>query len=386
MLWKKTKKILLVVTIIFLGINLCACSGDEIKKKIKEMSVEEKIGMMFIIRPDALVESNTPEILADNSIQGSISVTQEMSDFYQKYPAGGFAIFKKNITDEQQLVSFTEQLHSLGNNEPLICIDEEGGMVARIANHSSFSVRQFPNMEDIAATGDFNNAYVLGNTIGEYLNKYGIDVDFAPVADVNTNPNNTVIGARAFGSDPEVAGDMVTNVVKGLHDNNVMSCIKHFPGHGDTNEDTHLGYAQANKTWEEMLNCEMIPFKKGIEAGTDFVMIAHITTSKIDPQVPATLSHILLTDKLRNELGFKGVIITDAFAMGAITQEYSAGEAAVKAIQAGVDIVLMPEDYKEAFEAVKKAVDNSEISMDRIEESVYRILKLKQKYQNKSSQ
>lgn len=375
------KKTIVVSVVILLVTNLCSCS-DPIKKQIKEMTLDEKIGMLFVIRPDALVESNTPEILADNSIQGSISVTDEMISFYEKYPAGGFAIFKKNIVDEKQLVEFTNQLHSISDNRPLICIDEEGGMVARIANHDKFNVQEFPNMEDIAETHDENNAYILGSTIGEYLNKYGIDVDFAPVADVNTNPNNTVIGARAFGSDPEIAGNMVSNVVKGLHENNVMSCIKHFPGHGDTNEDTHLGYAQANKTWEEMLNCEMIPFKKGIEADTDFVMIAHITTSQIDPKVPATLSHTLLTDKLRKELGFEGVIITDSFAMGAITKEYSSGEVAVKAIQAGADIVLMPEEYVKAFEAVKQAVADSTISEKRIEESVYRILKVKQKYQN----
>ena len=375
------KKIITLSIIMLMVISLCSCN-DPIQKQIEEMTLDEKIGMLFVIRPDALVESNTPEILADNSIQGSISLTDEMISFYKKYPAGGFAIFKKNIIDEKQLAEFTNQLHSISENRPLIYIDEEGGMVARIANHDKFNVTEFPNMEEIAETKDENNAYVLGNTIGEYLNKYGIDVDFAPVADVNTNPNNTVIGARAFGDDPEIAGKMVSNVIKGLHENNVMSCIKHFPGHGDTNEDTHLGYAQANKTWEEMLNCEMIPFKKGIEAGTDFVMTAHITTSKIDPKVPSTLSYTLLTEKLRKELGFDGIIITDSFAMGAITQEYSSGEAAVKAIQAGVDIVLMPEDYVEAFEAVKQAVNDSTITEKRIEESVYRILKVKQKYQD----
>lgn len=352
---------------------------DEIRKQISQMSEDEKIGMLFVVRPDALVESNTPEILADNSIQGSICVTDEMISFYKKYPAGGFAIFKKNIVDEKQLINFTEQLHSLGNNRPLIYIDEEGGLVTRIANHENFNVKQFSSMEDIATTGNYNNAYEVGDTIGKYLNEYGIDVDFAPVADVNTNPNNTVIGSRAFGSDPKIASGMVAGVIEGLHKNGVMSCVKHFPGHGDTNEDTHLGYAQANKTWEEMLDCEMIPFKKGIETKTDFVMAAHITTSKIDPEVPASLSHILLTDKLRNELGFEGIIITDAFAMGAITQEYSSEEAAIKAIQAGVDIILMPENYVEAFEGIKKAVSDSTISMERIEESVYRILKLKQK-------
>lgn len=384
------KKVIKIIFSILMLINITGCNKktnvdveipfremNSIQKKIDKMTLEEKVGMLFIIRPDALDFSLTADDLANNSIQGSIAVTDTMKENYEKYPAGGFALFKKNIVDEKQLIEFTKQLHSLGNYYPLTCIDEEGGMVARIANHDAFDVKDFPNMEDIALTKDTNNAYDLGKTIGEYLEKYGLDVDFAPVSDVNTNPNNTVIGARAFGSDPELASLMVEQVVKGLHDSNTMSCIKHFPGHGDTNEDTHYGYAQTNKTWEEMNECEMIPFKKGIEAGTDMVMVAHITATQIENGVPATLSHTLLTDKLRNELGYDGVIITDSFAMGAVTQEYSSGEAAVKAIQAGVDIVLMPENYIEAFNAVKEAVLNSTISEERINESVFRILRLR---------
>ena len=368
---------LLLISLLLL--SLTSCNQDLIKKQIKEMSLDEKIGMLFIIRPDALDLKYSAEDLADNSIIGSTKISEEMKDVYNKYPAGGFAIFKKNILSEEQLISFTNQLHSLSNYYPLVCIDEEGGLVARIANHDAFNVKKFTSMQEIAESNDSNNAYILGNTIGEYLNKYGIDVDFAPVADVNTNPDNPVIGERAFGDNPIVAGEMVSKVIDGLHNNGIKSCIKHFPGHGDTSTDTHLGYAQTSKTWDEMLNCEMIPFKKGIEANTDLIMIAHITATNVEDNVPATLSHILLSDKLRKELGYEGVIITDSMAMGAITKEYSSAQACIKAIQAGVDIVLMPENYIEAFEGLKEAVKNNEISISRIEESVYRILKLKNK-------
>ena len=198
------------------------------------------------------------------------------------------------------------------------------------------------------------------------------------MADVNTNPENIVIGARAFSDDPQVAAPMVTNYLQGLKDAGIVGCIKHFPGHGDTKADSHYGYAQSLKTWDEMLNCELITFKAGIQWGTQLIMTAHIGTPNVTgSEVPATMSSFILQDKLRGELGYQNIIVTDAMEMGAITQQYNNAEAAVGTLQAGADIVLGPQNFVKAFDAVVKAVEDGVLTEQRIDQSVRRILRLK---------
>lgn len=352
--------------------------GDPIALQIQSMTLREKVGQLFMIRPDALEGRFGPAELEDNSINGATEVSEEMKEAYANYPCGGFALFRKNILSPSQLKSFTEALHALSGS-PMLGIDEEGGRVARIANHPvSFNVPKYPAMGIIAQSGDESQAYNAGRAIGEYLTAYGLDIDFAPVADVNTNPKNPVIGDRAFGDDPTVAAGMVRQVVLGLHESGAASCLKHFPGHGDTATDTHTGYAETLKTWEEISACEMIPFRAGIEAGTDFVMTAHIAAPNVTgSDEPSTMSYTILTEKLRGELGFQGLIITDALAMGAIREKYSSSEACIQCIQAGADILLMPYDYFEAFDGVVQAVESGVIPESRIDESVYRILSFK---------
>ena len=357
-----------------------ACAEDDpIALEISGMTLREKVGQLFMIRPDALEGRFGPAELEDNSITGTTRVSQEMKEKYAQYPCGGFALFRKNILSPSQLMIFTESLHSLNSHTPMLGIDEEGGRIARIANHSAnFNVKKFSSMGSIAWNGDESKAYEVGQTIGAYLKTYGLDIDFAPVADVNTNPQNPVIGDRAFGSDPTVAAGMVRQVILGLHESGTASCIKHFPGHGDTATDTHTGYAETLKTWEEISACEMIPFRAGIEAGTDFVMTAHIAAPNVTgSDEPSTMSYTMLTEKLRGELGFQGLIITDALSMGAIREKYSSSQACIQCIQAGVDILLMPYDYYEAFDGVVQAVENGVIPESRIDESVYRILSFK---------
>ena len=356
-----------------------AAEEDAVMKTIESMSLREKVGQLFMIRPDALEGRFGPAELEDNSIIGTTRVSDEMKEKYAQYPCGGFALFRKNILSPSQLHMFTEKLHGLNALSPMLGIDEEGGRIARIANHSAhFGVKKFPPMGQIAASGDEAAAYDAGRTIGEYLRAYGLDIDFAPVADVNTNPRNPVIGDRAFGSDPETAGRMVQRVIQGLHDSGVASCIKHFPGHGDTSTDTHTGYSETKKTWEEISACEMIPFRAGIAAGTDFVMTAHIAAPNVTgTDEPSTMSYTILTEKLRGELGFEGLIIADALSMGAILEKYSSSEACIRCIQAGVDVLLLPYDYFEVFDGVVQAVERGVIPESRIDESVYRILKFK---------
>lgn len=269
------------------------------------------------------------------------------------------------------------------NGSPLLCIDEEGGRVAYIANNGNFNVEKFTSMESIGQTGDPTKAYYCGNTIGTYLHKYGFDIDFAPVADVNTNPENRVIKDRAFSDDPYVAAPMVTSYLQGLRDAGVEGCIKHFPGHGDTKADTHHGYAESLKTWEEISNCEMTTFKAGIRSGCRLIMTAHISLPNVKgAEMPATMSSLILQDKLRGELGYQNIIVTDALKMQAITKHYGSEEAAIKGIQAGLDIMLIPLHFTKAFDAVVNAVNTGVISEERINQSVRRILKLKKALRN----
>ena len=336
--------------------------------QIAKMTLEEKVAQLFFIMPEAL----DPSLEKETKVT---ALTDTMKTTYQQYPAGGIILFAKNIENPEQLTKLTSDIHALNELQPLIGVDEEGGSIARVAKNENFNVTKFSSM---LATKDADEAYNIGKTIGAYLNQYGFDVDFAPVADVNTNPQNPVIGKRAFSANPENAAKMVAGAIKGFHDSGIMTSIKHFPGHGDTQTDTHKGYAETQKTWDEIKSCEMIPFIKGIEAGTDMVMVAHIAAPKVTGDgTPATLSYTLITEKLRGELNFQGVVITDGMNMGAIAQQYDAADAAVKAIQAGVDIILLPENYIEAYNGVLTAVQNGTITEERIDESVMRILHLK---------
>ena len=339
-------------------------------KPLEEMSLREKVGQLFNVRPEAL------DLTSSYTQTGPSSV---ITDGFSRYPCGGITIFAANIKNPAQLKEFTKFLHDLGNY-PLLCIDEEGGRVARIANNSNFNVVKYSSMAAVGATGDPKNAYNAGDNIGGYLALYGLDVDLAPVSDVNTNPENVVIGDRAFGSSPQLVADMASQFLLGLQRNYVEGCLKHFPGHGDTKADTHYGYAESLKTWDELKDCEMIPFQKSIQAGAQMVMTAHICLPNVTgDQTPSTLSPIILQDKLRGELGFKGLIISDSMAMGAITQQFSPEEAAISALEAGVDIVLDPADYPSAFEAVVNAVTSGRISQAQLDERVARVLALKKR-------
>ena len=203
-------------------------------------------------------------------------------------------------------------------------------------------------------------------------------MDFAPDADVITNPQNTVIGDRSFGTDPVLVGEMTADAVAGFQDQGISACIKHFPGHGQTEGDTHEGYAYTEKTLEEMKNSDLIPFQEGIKAGTDFVMVSHISApNALSQDLPASLSSEIITDLLRGEMGYEGIIITDAMNMGAIAENYDSAQAAVMSFQAGADMILMPEDFQAAYQGILQAVSSGTISEERLNQSVVRILETK---------
>ena len=363
-----------------------ACSGssnknqvdpDAIETQLQQLTLREKVGQLFCVRPEAFdvaLEWDTYSKIASYQLQ---EVNEQMVKVNQEYPAGGIILFAHNIKDEPQLATFVEKLKAFNGN-PLLYVDEEGGRVARIGNNENFDVERFSAMGDIGNTGDVKKAFHAGNAIGQYLKKYGFDVDLAPVADVNTNPKNPVIGTRAFSNDPEVAAKMVVEYLNGLDKAGVAGCVKHFPGHGDTQTDSHFGYAQTTKTWEEILACEMVTFKAAIAKDVPMIMTAHIGTPNVTGnELPSTLNPVILTEKLRGELGYKGIIITDGMAMGAITRQYESGEAAILSLQAGADIILGPKNFIEAFDAVMKALEDGTLTEERVNESVRRILTLK---------
>lgn len=345
------------------------------KDVLGKMSLREKVGQLFIVRPEALAENSNAETApaADRVDDAVISRIEE-------YPVGGIALFSRNITSAEQLPMFISDLQSSSKYPLFIAVDEEGGRVARIANSDFFNVASYKSMEDIGKSGDASKAEEVGRQIGLYLKELGFNLDFAPVADTNTNPQNIVIGDRSYGSDPALVACMVSAQLDGMHDSGIMGTLKHFPGHGDTKDDTHSGYVSIEKTWDELKECELVPFITALPKA-DMVMVSHITAVNVtSDKLPTSMSETMITGKLRNELGYDGVIITDATAMGAVADNYTSAESAVTAVKAGVDIVLMPLNLDEAFNGVMNAVTDGEISMERLDESVMRILKLKARY------
>lgn len=344
------------------------------KSYLDNMTTEEKIGQMFIVRPEALNVSGNAE-----TAQAVDTVTEVMRENMEKFSVGGIAVFGKNIAGAEQLPRFISDLQSNSKYPLFIAVDEEGGDVARVANSGFFDVASYKSMAEVGKTDNPAKAEEVGRKIGFYLKKIGFNYDFAPVADVNTNPDNIVIGDRSYGNNPVTVGKMVSAQLDGLHKSGIIGTLKHFPGHGDTKDDTHSGYVSVNKSWDELKACELVPFISALDKA-DTIMVSHITVTSIDDKLPSSLSYEIITRKLRNELGYNGVIITDSMAMGAVADSYTSDIAAVMAVKAGADIILMPESLEKSFNAVLNAVNSGEISISRIEESAERVLTLKAKY------
>ncbi len=379
---KKVIVSLFAFTLLFVGCKSAhfqrSLSDDVSAEEILAgLSLNEKIGQLFVISPDQLdLEISLNDVMSVKSVPHTF-MSFQMEKTYSDYPAGGFILFAKNIKNPRQLKNFTRQINSVSKVRPIISIDEEGGRVVRIAKNNRFPVINVGPMQDIGKTGDIDYARRVGEYIGSYLSEYGFTMNFAPVADVNTNPENIVIGDRAFGSEPEKVSEMVGAFLQGLHSKGIAGCIKHFPGHGDTKDDTHADYVEVRKSWAELQNCELIPFKNNLKL-VDSVMLAHVTLSALGPDsLPCSLSKNVVTGKLRKEMGFDGLILTDSLAMGAIEKNYGSEKAAILAIEAGNDILLMPYDYKAAYKAVVDAVITGKIPEERINESVLRILRFK---------
>ncbi len=339
---------------------------NEIKAEemLLEMSLDEKICQMMFVTPESITGVKTATQAGE---------TTRLA--LEKYPVGGIIYFAQNLKSREQIIDMIQNTQSYSSVPLFIGVDEEGGRVARLGSNRALGTTKIKPMKQVTTDKE---AYEIGQTLGRDLASLMFNLDFAPVADVIVYEKNSEIGDRSFGSDPYVVGEMVRSVVSGMESENVSSVLKHFPGHGSTKTNSHTGYSESTRTIEELRSCEFIPFKKGIEAGCDFVMVSHMTlVNAVEEKLPSSLSKEVITDLLKGELGFRGIVITDALNMGAITKEYENGQAALYAVKAGADMLLMPESIEEAKNAIINAVNAGEISVDRIDESVKKILKIK---------
>ena len=340
-----------------------------------DLTLEEKVGQLFIIRPDSLDLTLPQEQIDDAKADGVTELTDAMRDALQKYPVGGVCQFGKNIVDPEQITAFNAALQEASDIPLFISVDEEGGAVARLANKDTFDLPRYESAAAVGAEGA-DAACAMGQTIGGYLRTYGFNMDFAPDADVNTNPDNPIIGTRAFSSDAATAAEMAAAAADGLRTGGILPTLKHFPGHGDTAEDSHTALAVTYKTLDELQACELLPF--AADTGLHAVMVGHIAAPNVTGDgTPATLSPqlVALIPDAENTL-----IVTDSLAMDAITAAYTPGEAAVQALQAGCDVLLMPNSLPEAYAAVLEAVQNGTISEERLDRSVNKILLYKQQF------
>lgn len=330
---------------------------------IAEMPLEDKVAGLFMITPEALTGVKTV-------IQAGETTKEKLTE----YPVGGLIYFKQNITSADQIAEMLTATKNAMMYPVFLAVDEEGGSVSRVADAGL--AENVGDMADIGSTCDPEKAKEIGTTIGSYLAGYGFNVNMAPVADVVTD-ESAVMSKRSFGSDPNVVGTMVASEVEGLQASGVSACLKHFPGMGDAVTDTHDEKAVSEKTPEELQN-DLTAFQAGIEAGADFVMVGHMSLPNVTgDETPCSLSGTIINDILRNQLGYEGIVITDALDMKAVTDSYSSAEAAVLAIQAGADMLLMPENFEEAYEAVLNAVNDGTLTQERINESLKRIYRVK---------
>lgn len=332
---------------------------------LSQMTLEEKVAGLFMVTPESITGVDKA-VIAGKGTQEALNT----------YAVGGIIYFSKNIQSVDQFKKMVTNTKDFSKYPIFLGIDEEGGSVSRIAN-SSISVTKVAEPVEIGATQDDNEAYEAYSTIGSYLKEYNLNVDFAPVADIATT-NNEMFKKRAFGSDATLVSTMIVASMNGLHEQGINACLKHFPGHGSTEGDSHEGISITNRTIDEMRSNEFLPFTAGISAGANFVMVGQISAPNvIGDNSPASLSYTMITDVLRNELGFQGIVITDSMSMAAITDYYTSKEASIKAINAGADMILMPENFKEAYQGLLDAVKDGTITEERINESIRRIYRVK---------
>lgn len=339
-------------------------SSDPVEELLNRMTTAEKIGQLILV-----------------GIEGT-TASEQTRKFIEDDHVGGFIFYKDNIKTSRQSLALFNQLKedNAVNPVPLfLSLDEEGGRVSRMPDDFS----DIPSAAVIGETGQVEASEGLYRLIGKEMAGFGLNMDFAPVLDINSNPDNPVIGDRSFGNTVKGVGGMGIAAMNGLKAEGVIPVVKHFPGHGDTSVDSHLGLPVLSHDLNRLRQLELLPFQDAIREGADVVMIAHLLLPKLDPKAPASFSEAIIHDLLRTELNFQGVVISDDLTMGAITQHYEIEEAAVRFIRAGGNIALVghdPAKQEAVIQAITRAVEQGEISGEMLDERVYTILQLKIKY------
>lgn len=361
---KKIIIYILIISLLTIGCNKKNISNMTLEEKvdyaINNMTLEEKIAQMIVI----YYISDEYDNLLSNVIQN--------------VNPGGFILLKENITNNNQLLEFIRKMQEDSKIPMFITIDQEGGTVQRLHKKNDIKVETIPDMKTIGDTKDYNKAYEIGKQIGKDLYKYGINMNFAPVIDIYSNSDNTLMETRSFGNNPDIVSNMGIEVARGLIEEQIIPVYKHFPGHGDTSVDSHYDLPILNKTYDELLDFELIPFIKAIENDAKAIMVGHIATPKItNDNTPASLSKIMITDILRERLGFDGIVITDALNMASLTKNYTQKEIIIKAINAGANMLLMPGSSKQTISIIKEAIEQKEIEEKLITNSTKKILELK---------
>lgn len=334
---------------------------DAAQALLDGMTTHEKICQLLIVQPEVLTGGST--------VTG---MTDELAAVLRAYPVGGLLLSAGNMTSGEQLTALTAALSNGCKTAPLISVDEEGGRVARLMN--TVGTTKLGSMYSYRAQGT-QGAHDNAQTIARDIAAYGFNTDFAPVADVWTNKRSNAIGDRAYSDDYDEAAELVAAAVKGFHDGGVICCLKHFPGHGSTKTDSHDGAATVDKTLPQLRQEDLKPFMSGIAAGADMVMVGHLTVPTMD-DAPASVSHKIVTNLLRYDLGFRGVIVTDGLQMQALAQ-YTDGEKAVLALAAGNDMLLEISDVPGTVAAIEKALADGTLTQAALDQSVLRILQLK---------
>lgn len=334
---------------------------------LNSMTLEEKLWQLFFVAPEALT--------------GEEAVTESSEALQQalaEKPVGGVILFARNLISREQTMALLADVQSASRLAPFLGVDEEGGTVSRVGANSAMGVTQLQDMSIYGASGDASALYGDLYDLAQSLNELGFNVDFAPVADVTTGSDENPMKLRSFSSDPERCASMVSVSVGALQDGGVAACLKHFPGYGTATADDHNGSVSLDRTLEQLEQTEFVPFSAGIGKGAYFVMVSHLSVPAVTgDDTPADLSEKLVTELLRNTLHFQNVVITDAHNMGSIAQNYTPAEAAVAALRAGVDMVLMPQNLQGAYDGVTKAIADGVLTEDRIDRSVLRILNVK---------
>lgn len=340
-------------------------------EKAAALTLEQKVAQLFVVTPEAITEVGT-----------ATQAGEATKEALAAYPVGGLVYFKKNLLSADQTREMIANSQTYAQDAcglPLLVgVDEEGGTVSRIGGNPGFAIPNVGNMADVGATNDPTQAQAVAQTIGGYLCDLGFNLNFAPDSDICGNPATDVMALRSFGTDPALVSDMVSAQVKGFANAGVLCCAKHFPGIGGMTGDSHEGAIVSDKTLDELRIGELAPFEAAIEADVPMVMVGHLTApNAFGNDVPASLNPAAVTDLLRGELGFQGLVITDSLSMGAVGDFCTPDQAGVMALLAGADLVLMPEDFASAYRGVLDAVCASTLSEDRIDQSVMRIVKAK---------